>query len=104
MNLNLTHKNALVCGSTAGIGKATALVLAQEGANVTLIARNEEKLQTVLSELPNDGSQKHSYVIADFTNPNQVAQAVADTKNVYHILINNTGGPPGGAIVDAENY
>ncbi|WP_299767767.1 SDR family oxidoreductase [uncultured Dokdonia sp.] len=102
MNLNLTHKNALVCGSTAGIGKATALVLAQEGANITLVARNEDKLKSTLSELSNNGSQTHSYVIADFTNPQQVAQAVVNTKNQYHILVNNTGGPPGGAIVDAD--
>ncbi len=102
MNLHLTHKNALVCGSTAGIGKATAIALAQEGANVTLVARNEDKLKNVLSELSNNGSQTHSYISADFTNPTQVANAVLATGNVYHILINNTGGPPGGAIVDAD--
>jgi len=102
MKLNLTHKNALVCGSTAGIGKATAIAFAQEGANVTLAARTEEKLQAVLAELPNNGSQKHSYIVADFTKPQEVADAILATSNVYHILINNTGGPPGGAIVDAK--
>jgi 3-oxoacyl-[acyl-carrier protein] reductase len=51
MNLNLKKKNALVCGSTQGIGKASALALAELGANVTLIARNEEKLKLVLAEL-----------------------------------------------------
>ena len=45
MNLGIQNKNALVCGSTAGIGKATSILLAKEGANVTLIARNEEKLK-----------------------------------------------------------
>lgn len=101
MKLNITHKNALVCGSTAGIGKATAIALAQEGAHVTLAARTEEKLKTVLAELPNNGTQRHGYVVADFTNPQAVADAVIATGNVYHILINNTGGPPGGPIVDA---
>lgn len=101
MKLNLKNKNALVCGSTAGIGKATAMGLAAEGANVTLAARTEEKLKAVLAELPNDGTQKHSYVVADFSNPQLVADAVSATGNVYHILINNTGGPPGGPIVDA---
>lgn len=52
MDLKLKNKKALVCGSTQGIGKATAILLAKEGANVTLVARNEEKLKTVLSELP----------------------------------------------------
>ena len=51
MNLELNNKYALVCGSTAGIGKATAIALAEEGAIITLIARNEEKLKAVLSEL-----------------------------------------------------
>jgi len=52
MNLGLQNKKALVCGSTQGIGKATAILLAEEGVNVTLIARNEEKLKAVLAELP----------------------------------------------------
>ena len=51
MNLNLKNKNALICGSTAGIGKATAIELAALGANITLLARNEEKLKNTLSEL-----------------------------------------------------
>ena len=46
MNFNIENKNALVCGSTQGIGKATAIALANEGVNVTLIARNEEKLKS----------------------------------------------------------
>ncbi|MBP7535265.1 MAG: SDR family NAD(P)-dependent oxidoreductase, partial [Chitinophagales bacterium] len=40
MNINLNHKNALVCGGSQGIGKATAIELALMGANVTLFARN----------------------------------------------------------------
>ncbi len=102
MDLKLSNKKALVCGSTAGIGKATAIGLAQEGAHITLAARNEDKLKAVLAELPNNGSQRHDYIIADFSNPQQVAEAVKATKNHYHILINNTGGPPGGPIVNAE--
>ena len=51
MDLDLLGKNALVCGSTQGIGKATALALAKMGANVFLLARNEEKLKEVKSQL-----------------------------------------------------
>ena len=47
MNLNLEGKNALVCGSTQGIGKSTAIALASEGVKVTLLARNESKLKEV---------------------------------------------------------
>lgn len=104
MNLDLTKKNALVCGSTQGIGKASAIALADLGANVTLIARNEEKLKEVVSELPNK-YQDHSYIVADFSNPEQVGRKVAeDLKRVgtYHILINNTGGPAGGSLFSAD--
>jgi 3-oxoacyl-[acyl-carrier protein] reductase len=103
MNLDLTKKNALVCGSTQGIGKASAIALADLGANVTLIARNEEKLKEVVSELPNK-YQDHNYVVADFSNPEEVGNKVAeDLKRVgtYHILVNNTGGPEGGLIFSA---
>ena len=61
MNLEIQNKKALVCGSTQGIGRASAMGLAAEGVNVTLIARNEEKLKAVLSELPNN-NQNHSYI------------------------------------------
>ena len=73
MNLELKNKNALVCGSTQGIGKATAILLAEEGVNVTLIARNKEKLKKVLSELPNE-NQCHSYLVADFSKPNELKE------------------------------
>jgi 3-oxoacyl-[acyl-carrier protein] reductase len=67
MELGLQNKNALVCGSTQGIGKATAISLAKEGVNITLIARNEIALQEVLKELPQNGQQKHGYLVADFS-------------------------------------
>ena len=51
MNLDLKNKNAIVCGSTQGIGEASAIELAKLGANVTLIARNESKLSAVVNKL-----------------------------------------------------
>jgi 3-oxoacyl-[acyl-carrier protein] reductase len=102
MNLNLNNKNALVCGSTQGIGKATAMALAAEGVNVTLVARNEERLKKVLSELPSHRS--HNYIVADFSNPVDLKQKVSafiDANNGFHILVNNTGGPRSGAILTA---
>ena len=105
MNLDLTNKNALVCGSTQGIGMATALQLAKMGANVTLVARNEVKLQSVLQDLSNNGKQQHDYIVADFNSPKNVQVAVEKAlslKLVFHILINNTGGPAGGPILTAE--
>jgi 3-oxoacyl-[acyl-carrier protein] reductase len=101
MNLNLKNKNALVCGSTQGIGKATAILLAEEGVNVTLIARNEEKLKAVLAELPNE-NQCHSYLIADFSKPNELKKVLEESQLQFHILVNNTGGPAGGPIFNAK--
>ena len=103
MNLNLKNKNALICGSTAGIGKATAMELADLGANITLIARNEDKLKEVLSELPTNQGQNHNYMIADFNDPNSLKEALSNnTSRKYHILLNNTGGPKGGPILNAD--
>lgn len=103
MDLKLNNKYALVCGSTAGIGKATAISLANEGANITLVARNEDKLKQVIAELPN--SKSHSYIVADFSNPEELQSKVSDfiTKNHgFHILVNNTGGPAGGPVFEAK--
>ena len=103
MDLKLKNKNALVCGSTQGIGRATAIALAAEGVNVTLIARNKEKLKAVLAELPEQGN--HSYMVADFLDPKALqAQVIRfiKKKHGFHIVINNTGGPRSGDMLSAS--
>ena len=104
MNIDLTNKNALVCGSTAGIGKAVAKQLAKMGATVTLVARDEAKLKETLIELHHEKGQKHNYFVADFSNPDEVRKkvAIAKERKIWHILVNNTGGPKGGPIFTAE--
>jgi len=106
MDLNLKNKNALVCGSSQGMGKAIAIQLAKMGANVTLFARNLEKLNQVKAELANDGSQEHFAICADFSDPAAVARAIDEQLTVvpdYQILINNTGGPAPGPANTAES-
>jgi len=105
MNISLVGKNALVCGSSRGIGKASAILLSQQGANVILVARSEDKLKSVLSELDTSQGQNHDYLIADFSNREELRQkvdALVAKKNI-NILVNNTGGPPGGPIVNASS-
>jgi 3-oxoacyl-[acyl-carrier protein] reductase len=102
MNLDLSGKTALVCGSTAGIGNAIANELAEMGANIILMARNEDKLKKCLSDLSQTANQKHSYVVADFSNIESVKKAVTSIQKPVNILLNNTGGPPGGPILDAS--
>ena len=105
MHLSLNNKLALVCGSTQGLGKASAIELAKLGATVILMARNEQSLQNTIHELDASAEQKHSYIVADFTDVNQVAERVAafvKKSPPIHILVNNTGGPKGGPIVEAD--
>lgn len=104
MNLDLTGKRAIVCGSTQGIGKAAAIELALLGASITLIARDESKLQQVLRELSMDKDQRHDFITADFNLPDELKQKVTTYVETHpvHILVNNTGGPPAGAVLDAD--
>lgn len=99
MNLDLKNKQAIVCGSTQGIGKAVALELAQLGASVTLVARNEEALKKTKAELSTSHNQLHSYLCVDFSRPEElksIAEAYLQRQPIVHILVNNTGGPPAG--------
>lgn len=104
MNLSLEKKYAIVCGSTQGIGWAIAEELALLGASCTLVARNEEALKTAVQQLDNSLRQQHNYLVADFTEPEKLRTIIADhvKQHPVHILINNTGGPPPGPIIDAE--
>ncbi len=104
MDLNLIGKNAMVCGSTQGIGKAAALELAKMGASLTLVARNEDRLKTSLAELDSSNGQKHRYLCADFSSPDGLKKKLDNyllDGTTIHILINNTGGPSGGPIIKA---
>ncbi len=103
MNLNLKNKNAIVCGSTQGIGEASAIELAKLGANVTLVARNESKLSDVLNSLDVSQGQSHSFVCVDFSDTEKLKKEINLLKGTYHILINNTGGPPAGPVTDASS-
>jgi 3-oxoacyl-[acyl-carrier protein] reductase len=104
MNLDLTGKNALICGSTQGIGYAIAWELAALGATCFLLARNEARLIEAAASLPTPAQQIHRIRVADFAFPNEVQQVVQQlaAENTMHVLINNTGGPAGGPILDAH--
>lgn len=101
---DLKDKQALVCGSTQGIGRACAVALAERGAEVVLAARNAAALDEVRATLNRHSGQSHSTVCVDFSQPEAardvVRERLADIGPV-HILVNNTGGPPAGPIVDA---
>ncbi|SDK70710.1 3-oxoacyl-[acyl-carrier protein] reductase [Catalinimonas alkaloidigena] len=105
MELKLNDKRAVVCGSTQGIGRAVAQELAALGCSVTLVARDEEKLQAVRRELPARDTQRHDYVVADFSHPDELREKMdvyLERLRHVHILVNNTGGPPGGPLTEAD--
>lgn len=105
MNLSLIGKNAVVCGSTQGIGWAAARELADLGASVTLMARNQIALETCITQLNTSSGQTHHYIVADFAFPPEVKLRINEfISNVhpFHILINNSGGPAGGSVLDAK--
>lgn len=103
MNLDLRGKTALVGGATQGIGKAVAVELASLGATVILAARNKETLEAVCKELPALHGQRHGYMVADYSSPEEVRTAAERlvASQPVHILVNNTGGPPSGPITAA---
>jgi 3-oxoacyl-[acyl-carrier protein] reductase len=104
MMFDLTGKNALVCGSSKGIGKASAIALAKLGANVTLVSRSTQNLKSAISELPREKPQDHGFLVADFSNDADLSKKVKvlAASKIIHILVNNTGGPPVKPLIDCK--
>ena len=104
MKVSLKNREALVGGASAGIGRAIALQLASSGAEVVLMARNEEKLQRLIKELNRDQGQEHSYLLVDFEDHSSFADVISDffSKQQVDILINNTQGPASGGALEKE--
>lgn len=101
MDINLKGKRALVSGSSSGIGAAVAQELASLGCQVTLLARDQEKLSSVLKSLPNQG---HTMISCDLSNTSDIQTHVekALKDGPFQILVCNAGGPPAGLLIDAS--
>jgi NAD(P)-dependent dehydrogenase (short-subunit alcohol dehydrogenase family) len=99
MDLQLNGKRALVTGGSRGIGKAIARVLAQEGADVALLARHEAALAAAASALAAESGRKVVGVRADTTSDEQVKAAVAEAMRQLggpiDILVNAAAEPGG---------
>ena len=106
MKISLNNKHALVCGSTDGIGKASALLLAKRGCTITLIARNQSKLDKTIQELSTCNGQLHESVCADFDDSEDLKKKMKLYLNSLgkpiDILVNNSGGPHGGQLIEAD--
>jgi len=101
MIVELKGKKALVTGGSKGIGLAIAEEFALAGAQVTLVARNENTLKEASESLHGSG---HSYVGLDFSQPDEALGELALflQNHPIDILVNNTGGPAAGPIASAD--
>ena len=98
----LKGKHALVCGASKGIGRATAIIMAKCGANVTVASRNIASLNDLTAELTSLGQGSHSAIQLDLENQDDITSEIESllaNKGPVHILVNNAGGPPGGPLI-----
>ncbi len=104
MDLRLKGKNALVCGSSSGIGEASAIMLSRLGANVILLARNADALSVTEQKLDRSKGQEHAFIIADTSQHDDLNTKIVGltAQKPIHILVNNSGGPPAGPILNAD--
>lgn len=92
----LDGKTALVCGASKGIGRACALMLARAGARVIACARSADDLDSLVNEMHGEG---HEGVLLDLEDLGAVRDAISGIGTI-HILLNNSGGPPGGPLLE----
>ncbi len=105
----LSGRDALVCGASEGIGRASAIALAERGANVCLLSRRRDVLEALRDDLPRvHADQLHRVIAADVGRSDALRDALAAllASQSVQILVNNTAGPPGGAAfaADPEDY
>ena len=103
MDLGLNGKIAIVAASSKGLGKASALALAREGARVTICARTGADLQAAAEEIRGETGAEVLAVPADLTTAEGISSVVAQTAGRFggvDVLVNNSGGPPLGTFAD----
>jgi 3-oxoacyl-[acyl-carrier protein] reductase len=99
MDLKIEGKQAIVCASSKGLGKACAAALAREGVQVFINGRHADSVQSAVDEINAEGSGLAIPVIADVTTP-EGREVLLQACPKPDILINNAGGPPPGDFRD----
>ena len=103
MDLGLRNRVAVVAAASAGLGKAVALELALEGANIVINARDSKSLQVTATEIERESGLRIEAVSGDVTKAEDVKNLVSRAKEKFgrlDILVTNAGGPPGGFFDD----
>lgn len=105
MKISLKNKKALIGGNGRGIGRAIAQQLAASGASVTVMARSEEQLKSLVSNLPTDSGQQHQYLAVDYSNFEAYKKSISTffKTNTVDILVNNTQGPSAGGALEKRS-
>jgi 3-oxoacyl-[acyl-carrier protein] reductase len=99
MDLGIAGRRALVCAASKGLGRACALALAREGAELTIVARTSGPLEATAAEIRAATGAKLTAVAADIATDEGRAAALAACPDP-DILVNNAGGPPPGDFRD----
>jgi NAD(P)-dependent dehydrogenase (short-subunit alcohol dehydrogenase family) len=106
-DFTLTEKNVVITGASKGIGRGLALALAHAGARVALIARNEDDLQSVVSEVEEAGGTAAGYVadLRDVASIRSVFDRILADLETIDVLVNNAGlGQPIPSVDIDEEY
>ena len=99
MNLKIKNKNAIVCASSQGLGKAAALDLAEEGVNLAICSRDQDKINKVKEEIHQKINSEIKVIAlqVDLDSPDEIQAFYKQVENdlgSVDILVNNNGGPP----------
>lgn len=103
MDLGLKGKKALVAASTKGLGKATAVALALEGAEVMINGRHKQNIHDAVEEIKSKTGHTPLAIQADVTKPEDIDRIFEEVETKFgtlHILVTNAGGPPAGGFAD----
>lgn len=108
MNLDLKGKVALVTGASAGIGKACASALTEEGCTIVICSRNRERIERAAASIASIGKSGEQVfpIAADVSKNEDIKKLhgfVISKFGACHILINNTGGPKSGVFMDIND-
>ncbi len=106
MDLGLSGKVAVVCASSEGLGKASAISLAREGAKVVLCSRRRDAIQLAAKEIREQTAAEVLPLTADVTVAADVKRLIKEAVDKFgtvHILVNNAGGPPTGDILSLSD-
>jgi 3-oxoacyl-[acyl-carrier protein] reductase len=105
MNYSLKGKCALVCGASQGIGEAVATEFAHLGANVILLARSQDKLEQIVTQLTKSSEQSHQILALDIRDRQRLTQDLDALlkSRIIDIIVNNSGGPKAGPLFEASD-